>query len=251
MYRNERLKNIMNLLEINQKMHVVDLQRKLFLSQSTLRRDLIYLEKHNLIKREFGQVYLLQGSNIEFPYLYRNQTNPEKKKIICQKAAKLIKDNYSVFIDSSSTVYSLPDFLLKRQNLTIITNGLKIANKINTMPNVRLFFLGGNVPTYVGSTVGTEAFKQVEGYHADLAIMSLGGIKNEKIYITDQDQANLRLKMIENSKKSILLIDSTKFGKQDFIKFGTLADFDILVTDKKPDQKLLIHANKNNLEVIY
>ena len=73
MYRNERLKDIMNLLEKNKKMHVTDMQNRLFLSQSTLRRDLIYLEKNNLIKREFGQVYLLQNSNIEFPYLYQKR----------------------------------------------------------------------------------------------------------------------------------------------------------------------------------
>lgn len=251
MYRNERLKDIMNLLEKNKKMHVTDMQNKLFLSQSTLRRDLIYLEKNNLIKREFGQVYLLQNSNIEFPYLYRNQSNQSKKRLICKKAANFVEDNFALFLDSSSTVYSLPDFLLKKQNLTVITNGLTLANKINTMPNIRLFFLGGSVPTYVGSSVGTETFVQIEKYHANLAIMSFGGIKGTDIYITDQDQANIRAKMIENSRKSILLLDSTKFGKQDFIKFGTLANFDILITDKKPQKRILDYASKNSIKIVY
>lgn len=241
----------MKLLETQKRMNIADMQKKLFLSQSTLRRDLIYLEKQNLIKREFGHVFLLSESNIEFPYFYREQKNEEAKKYICAKAAEFIEDNFAAFIDSSSTASYIPDFLSKRQNLTMITNGLKVASKINSMPNSRLFLLGGNIPTYVGSTVGTEALKQIEHYRANIAVMSFGGIDGSHIFITDQDQANLRSAMVENSEKSILLMDSTKFGKSDFIKFGPMDMFDVLITEKKPDQKVLTYAETHDLQIVF
>lgn len=157
----------------------------------------------------------------------------------------------ALFVDSSSTVSYLPDYISKKYNLTFITNGLKLAAQLNQLSSTRLFMLGGKVPSLAGGSVGTMVIDQINHFHANLSIMSFGGLMNHNIYITDQEQSTLRLAMLRNSDTKILLMDSIKFNKMDFINFSPISLFDIFITDIEPEQDLKKYAEENNIQIIY
>lgn len=251
MYRANRLNEIMGILKKKKEISTVDLQNELFLSQSTLRRDLIFLEKRNLIRRDFGYVYILSNSNIEFSYDFRELKNEKAKREICKRCADLIDDNMAVFVDSSSTVNYLPNYISGKYNLTFITNGLKIASQLNQLSSTRLFILGGEVPPLAGSSVGSMVNDQINHFHANISIMSFGGLMEHNIFITDQEQSTSRLAMLRNSEKKILLMDSSKFNKKDFINFGSISQFDVFITNQKPENELLDYAKNHNIKIIY
>lgn len=90
MYKDSRLQQIMNILNSVGKIKTSELATKIYVSQSTLRRDLVLLEKQNMISRKFGYVSLLGKANLEFPYSVREQENVKGKKYICEKQLLLL-----------------------------------------------------------------------------------------------------------------------------------------------------------------
>lgn len=251
MLKEKRLQEIMHILHLTGKIKTIDLAKQMYVSQSTLRRDLIQLENQNLISRKFGYVSLLEKNNLEFPYLLREQQNEEQKKVICKKASQFIKSNMAIFLDSSSTTNFIPDFLTNKDNLIFITNGMLHAYKLSKLSNVRLYLLGGNTPTNFGGSVGSETIEQINNYSANLAFVSFASLLNDHVYITNKEQANFRLAMIANAKESILLMDSSKFGQSDFIRVGNIKMFSRIITDKEPTKSILNTCKKYNIKICW
>lgn len=251
MYKDSRLQQIMNILNSVGKIKTSELATKIYVSQSTLRRDLVLLEKQNMISRKFGYVSLLGKANLEFPYFVREQENVKGKKYICEKAASFITNNMAVFLDSSSTTSFIPDYLFRKNKLVFITNGLLHAYKLSKLENVTLYTLGGHNPRSFGGTVGSDTIAQINNYNTNLAIVSFGSLLNDSVYITDKEQANFRLAMIANAKESLLLMDSSKFEQSDFIKASTLKIFKAIISDKKPPKDTIKYCNKHDIEVIW
>ena len=251
MFKDIRLQQIMEILNSVGKIKTSELATKIYVSQSTLRRDLLLLEQQNLISRKFGYVSLLGKANLEFPYTFREQENNIEKKQICKKASAFITNNMAVFLDSSSTTSFIPDFLVRKNRLVFITNGLLHAYKLSRLENVNLYTLGGHNPRNFGGTVGSDTIKQINNYNTNLAIVSFGSLLNDSVYITNKEQANFRLAMIANAKESILLMDSSKFDQIDFIKAGNLKLFKAIITDKKPPKDTLKFCQKNKIDVLW
>ena len=67
------------------------LSELLHCSTSSIRRALIQLENKNLIVRMHGGVSLVQDSNVEFAYTYREETNITKKREIVQIAQEFME----------------------------------------------------------------------------------------------------------------------------------------------------------------
>ena len=60
---------------------------------------------------------------------------------------------------------------------------------------------------------------------------------------SNEDESVVKQVMLQQAKKSLLLLDHSKFDKTAFVKTCDLQDIDTLVTNKQPDaqwQKLLV-----------
>ena len=128
--------------------------KRLYASRSTIRRDLLSLEEDGILKRSHGYVSLIVKSAKESPIGMRQIENQDKKQSIAKKTDSLIKDGMVIFLDSSSTVCQLAPILKTKHNITIITNGINIANELSHAQNLTCFLCPGVLKHQSLSIVG-------------------------------------------------------------------------------------------------
>lgn len=232
-------------LLINDYMSVGQIAKKLYMSEATVRRKLVNLEKNNLIIRTRGGAVLNQTQQIykNLPLYLRTEKLGEEKQCIAAKAAKLISAGDTIFIDSSSTVLYLLPHLQNIQNITVCTNSLKVATILTEMKILCIFF-GGNILSGEMACNSEETFEMIQRVYADLFFFSCDALSEDGI-LTDNSKhsAYLRLQYIKNAKKSVLLIDRTKLNKKCSYLLCSLNDIDCCVCDSQIPKEIINTSN--------
>lgn len=200
---------------LSEKEHTVkELAEKLFVSEPTVRRDMAILEKKEILTRKNGRVNLkINSADKRIPLFIRTEEHCKEKKEIALKAINYIKDGYTIMLDASTTAYALVPHLVNFKNIFVVTNGAKTALALAGL-GIKTICTGGELTPESFAYVGTDAENTLKKYNADVAFFSCRGISEQKT-ATDNSilENSVRRIMIENSKKSYILCDSSKFGK--------------------------------------
>lgn len=251
--KKDRIEKLLKILKANPSIHINRLRQFMQCSISTLRRDLLVLEKNGLIERSFGAVRLLNKNNIEYTWTYRSSQNANLKRVLCRKASKLISNNDAIFIDSSTICIYLINYLADRSRVKIITNNLKVASIAQSKLNLDAFLTGGAVRNLSQSIVGTEAIEFLQQFSTLYAFISCSSLDAKGLYMADLMQTQTKQMMISHTQKVVALVDHTKFLKEhNFIKMCPLDAIDYLITDQKiKDPKLAKALEQNQVKVIY
>ena len=194
---------------------VRELSEKLFISEPTVRRDILVLKQKELISCSRGIVKLkVKYADQRIPLFIRELEYNESKKEIAIKAAQQIQDGYVLMLDASTTAQHLLPHLPLFKNILVITNGARIALEAAAM-GIKTICTGGEMTLESFSYVGADAENLLKHYHADIAFFSCRGITAEGL-VTDNSIAEnaMRRIMIQNSKKNFLLCDKNKFGQK-------------------------------------
>ena len=211
---------------------VKELSEKLFISEPTVRRDIISLKKKDLITSHRGIVSLKSKyADQRIPLFIRNEEYNDAKKEIAIKAASHIKDGDVIMLDASTTAYHLLPHLTAFKNILVITNGAKTAIDAAAM-GIKTICTGGEMLLESFSYIGSDAETILRNYNADVAFFSCRGLSEEGI-ITDNSipENSIRRIMIKNSKKSYLLCDKSKFGKKYLNTLCYKDDIDGIISD--------------------
>ncbi|AKP67535.1 DeoR/GlpR family DNA-binding transcription regulator [Companilactobacillus ginsenosidimutans] len=251
MYKTERLSKIMEIMSQKKVLNMRALENLTFESRSTLRRDLIVLEGEHKIRRNFGQVELVNGNNIEFGYHTRSTENTNCKRTIAELAADFIGNNQALIIGSSTTASYLEPFLAEKDNLIVITNGLPLAVKLNTNPKIKTYIAGGKLRPFSGSIVGDTAREFLGDFHADIAFISCAGVNMDGVYMASDEQTAIKKQMIHQADQVILLCDHTKINKSDYYRMCSHSSIDIVITDSRPTDAFLQNMKQECVEVVY
>lgn len=237
MYNIERHEKILEILREKKSCSVNELAKALSFSEATIRRDLNSLKKEMKIKKTFGGAVIVEKYLNEIPISIRRNDNFNAKEKIARSAAELIHDNMTIFFSSSTTVEHLLPYLDKFNNITIITNSPEAPLKLSST-NVNIFSTGGRFLHQTNSYVGEFARKTIRGLNADILFFSVSGMSdNGKLTIssTDEDIINT---MMENSARTCLLIDNSKFGKVYPYTLCNINDVDIIITNNNLPENL-------------
>ena len=224
--------------------------KRLYASRSTIRRDLIALEEEGIVKRSHGYVSVIVKSANESPIGMRRIENLDKKQIIAGKTAPLLKDGMVIFLDSSSTVCQLAPLLKLRHNITIITNGINIANELSNAQDLKCFLCPGVLKHKSLSIVGEFASSFIKNFNAELAIISCKAINTKGIFEGDDSQGLVKKSMIENANKTILLCDNTKEEAGGFFKLTDFRDIDVLISNGQFSTELDEILSKNISKIV-
>ncbi len=252
MLTHERQQHIIDFLTKKKSATVAKLAKKLFVSQATIRRDLSDMEKQGLLKRSHGGAVLLESNNAESSLLVREQENIKEKKAIAELAVDFIRDNYTVFMDSSSTVSNIIPLLKKFSSLTVITTGLKNAMLLSQGTDAKIYLAGGMVNSNSNSIVGSDTTVFLSRFNADICFVSCSGIDQDG-QITDVsiEQSNIKNIMVNGSDIKVLLCDSGKFNAKYLCKSFTISDFDYILTDKPVSSAFLSLAKNSKCEFVF
>ncbi len=251
MFENERYQKIMEILERDKKVSVQKLVNTLYVSPATVRRDLCDMAKKGLLKRTYGGAILYASSSQESALTLRENVNRAEKIAICARCLDFIGNNVSLFLDGSSTVTYLVDFLNERKYLTVVTSGLTCASLLTQKTTFATYIPGGLIKPHSNSLQGETASQGLERFHVDFFIFSCAGLSAEGgITEPNIEQAEIKKTMAKNARIKILLVDSSKFGKTFFAESVSLENVDIVITDKKMPEEIRKPLVEMGIQVI-
>ncbi|WP_040535895.1 DeoR/GlpR family DNA-binding transcription regulator [Schleiferilactobacillus shenzhenensis] len=251
MIKRERLNIIMGMLQQKPTVTVNELANNLDASTSTIRRDLLTLQSEGKVLRSYGSAELSSSDNIELSYLFRKQEHEREKQTIAEIASTFLGNNQALFIDSSSTASFLAPYLAPLENVIVITNGLRVAAALDNIPSVKTYLTGGALKYRSGSLLGETSIEYVDDFNADLFFFSGVGVTPGYVFMSSQRQSVLKREMVARARKSILLVDHSKFGKRGFYRLMPTNRVAAVITDAKPAADFMTFAQKSDIEVLY
>ena len=232
MFEAERLQKILKFLDGKQAVSVQQLAQELFVSCTTIRRDLNELQRQGLVKRIHGGAVLIAGDAQELPLYMRKKQNSAAKELIALRAVAHIRDGQVLFLDASATVQHLVPHLAGFRDLTIITNGLKTAQELSALPH-KVYCTGGLQLHNSSAYVGHIAEHTIREFNADLFFFSSRGLSADgRITDASGEETQLRRVMLEHSKKHIFLCDSSKFGTDFCHNLCKLQQVDVFISNE-------------------
>ena len=235
MFAIERQDEILAYIKEKKSASVNELAKELYVSPATIRRDLNAMEKAGLIKRSHGGAILTGSTADESSILMREQENVIAKRAIAAIATGFIKNNASLYLDSSSTTGKIVPLLNRFKFISIVTNGLKNALLLTEMTNARVYVTCGIIQNQSNSILGADTVEYCSKLHTDVAFISCNGLDlNNGITEASLEQAKVKQTMLRNSALKILMADSSKIGKTYMAKTADFSDIDYFITDVMP-----------------
>jgi DeoR/GlpR family transcriptional regulator of sugar metabolism len=233
LFLQERLKRIHTLVQEHGRVSVADLSRRFDVSAVTIRSDLATLEQQGLLVRAHGGAVLRPGNGSEPPaFALRKEQHFAEKAQIGRAAAALVRDGESIALDASTTAWQIARHLKNHRELTVITNGLFVAQEFLDSPGVTVVMPGGSLRVASASLVGNEGSCILDRYHVQQGFFSAGGFTLEEgLTDTNQYEVELKQRMVERSKQVIAVIDSSKWGHVTFAPLAAVSQLNRVITD--------------------
>jgi len=215
---------------------VGELGRSLGISASTVRRDLVWLEKREAIARTWGGAMASKPDAIrrtdDITLSSRQRENMREKALIAKAAADLVSDGDAVVIDAGSTTELMAEHLLVRQRLTVITTSLPLAWALRGHANIELIVTGGHVQTRASSLVGVLAEQTLSQLYADIAFIGARGLTPANGLTNPVlEEVPMKRLMVRIARRSVALVDSTKWGRVFMGLIVPVNGVSIVVTD--------------------
>jgi len=249
--REERKRKISQLIQENGKATVAELSRLFGVSESTIRRDLEELDQQGIIQRAHGGAVVIEHAAPEPPVIQRMVENAEEKRRIGRAAADLVRDGETVFIGSGTTTLEVAHNLVDRENLTVITNALNIANVFAGKSNVTVIVVGGLLRHSELSMLGHIAEQTLQELHAAKAIMGMRAISIEHGLTSDYLLETMTDRAIIRAAPEVILVaDHSKFGKVSTARVAPVTAVHKVVTDSSTHRDIVAGLKELGIEVI-
>lgn len=203
-------------------------------SSMTLRRDLIQLERQGHVVRIRGGARAVDALSVkqmrEDVYTKRVQENREGKRLIAQKAAPLVEEGRSIYIDAGSTgMYFASQ--IPNQHVSVLTNAPNIAMELSKHDKIEILLVGGYLSQNMAIS-GVNAMDFIKNINVDIAFMTTAGFSLDTGFTNGSaDECHIKRAIIRKSRKKVMLMDHLKLDKCMMFTFAGLKDIDVLVCD--------------------
>jgi len=246
----DRHKFILQKVDTDGFVNVQDLSNQLSVSEVTIRKDLKLLEDKNLLFRTHGGASKTNPYANDRPVAEKEKLNgPEKRKIAVEAAVR-IDTNDSVIIASGTTMLALARAMQPNRHLTVVTAALPVALELLQHPQVDIVQLGGQMRNTSSSVTGNYAELMLDDMLCGVLFLGVDGIDPEiGLTTTNLSEARLNQKMINAAQTTIVLADSTKFGKRGLAKICSLDQINEIITDSGISPAMLNMLEEKGVKV--
>ena len=217
----KRLEIILDTLEKEEAVSNKILTDKLKVSESTLRRDLSYLQEMGKITRVHGGAVLNNTAASEINFTDNQKRQLKEKSIIGEKACGLIKDAKFIYLDAGSTCHEVIKFLNNSRDITIVTNGLMHVDDL-IKKNIKAVLLEGEIKPSTKVTTGIRTLESISKY----------GFDAKAYYTADPNEAVVKSKAIENSTRAYILADRSKENVKYFQTIATRDEIKLITEEE-------------------
>ncbi len=242
----ERRQFILTFIKENKEIRISEIAEHLATSVVTIRADLKYLEEKELIVRHHGGASLKESS---VSFANQNVTYLDEKVEIARKASAFIKSGMTVLIDSGTTTLEIAKQIKDDVNCCVITNSLAVAVALEKNQNIMLVLTGGALRRYNNSFHGEISERALAGLSADIMFLGADGLDLEKGATTFSDYSIGRA-MSRISKKIILTVDSSKFGRKCLNQVLPIEEIDVVITDAHLSEDVRQEFNKKGIVLL-
>ncbi|MHC5267916.1 DeoR/GlpR family DNA-binding transcription regulator [Enterococcus sp. LJL98] len=249
MLTTERHQFILKFLEQNGTITIHEIAAALNTSDSTIRRDLQFLEDEGLLLRVHG------GARKKTPLVYeatmseKQALKQEEKQQIATFAADLIQAYDTIFLDAGSTTLTMIPFLPEKLSLKVVTNSVTHARQLLDR-GFETIVLGGNIKPTTNAIWGAAAGQQLQQLYFDKAFLGMNGIDPFAGYTTpDPEEAFIKRTAALQSQMTYVLADQSKFGHRSFAKVMPLKQAKIITESCPQEVQKAIQEQTTILEV--
>ncbi|MES2148955.1 MAG: transcriptional repressor AgaR [Pseudomonadota bacterium] len=247
----QRRERILHLLIERGGAQVGELTALLGVSAVTVRSDLAALERLGKLTRTHGGALLLRGRPPEQHFRHKDQLNTDGKERIGARAALLVAGGDKIIIDSGTTTAMLARHLRAVPNLTVMTNGLNVANALAMANSVTVLLTGGQLRAQSLSMQGAQAQACLEQYSFDKLFLGVDGCDPQFGLTThDEAEANLNRSMAARARQVIVLADASKFGQVTLHHICPLERVHAIITDGRPAERHCARLQQLGIELI-
>lgn len=246
MLSEERRREIVELLRNNGRVLVRDLARRFRTSLITIRKDLESLHHQGLLERTHGGALPLRSGALQDQPLAQKERLHRKEKLrIANAAARMIRQDQVVILDSGTTTTAIARGCRHLRGLTIITNATNIAAELADS-SVEVILTGGSLRKQSYSLVGPLAEESLRKFSADLLFLAVDGFDvNYGLTTPNQLEARVNRAMSEAARRTIVVCDSSKFGRRSLSLIMPVSFVHEVITDRaipRTDLKALREA---------
>ncbi|MFC3964873.1 DeoR/GlpR family DNA-binding transcription regulator [Nocardia jiangsuensis] len=234
MYAEERQQAIATLVGQAGRVSVAELAALYEVTNETVRRDLAALDRMGLVRRVHGgAVPAAALTAIELGTGEREHTRAGEKDRIAKAALDFLPPSSgTVLFDAGTTTARVAAALPADRELFAVTNSVPIAARLSAAAGVHLHLLGGRVRGVTQAAVGAETLRMLGDLRVDVAFVGTNAISvPHGLSTPDPDEAAVKRAMIAAANRIVVVADSRKIGREDFVRFGTVDEVDVLVTD--------------------
>ncbi len=252
----ERRQRVLDLIGRQGFASLAELAQAIAVSESTIRRDLDYLDHRGLIRRTHGGAVFV-GDEPALPALEERTTRQtEEKRLIARAAAARVHDGDAILLDGGTTTLEVARLLVGRP-LQIVTNSLPIANLFASSRETDLILLGVYIYPRTGVALGPLTMRMLPDVLVHQAIMSVGGITAKGLFNSNLLLVETEREMMRCADEVVVVADHTKVGRQALAFLCELSAIDTLIVDaeltdaqrqllEQADVRLLIAGAQTN-----
>lgn len=253
MFVEERQSKIIELLNDNGRVRVKELSIMFNVTEDLIRKDLTTLEDRGLLKKAYGGAVLVTTNVHRESAVQRKDINTKGKKEIAGKAVEVINKNSVIFLDISTVNVELAHLLVKENIVcTVVTNMTEIMQILSVAPNIKLFFIGGELDYGKDGFVGELSNKIISMFKFDISFMGVVaiGVFENSVYTYMPNDGITKQQVLLNSKVSYLLCENDKFNQNGSFKYAKISDCNAIITESGMKDKIKKQLIQLNISVI-
>lgn len=253
MTKKERKDRLLALIKSKGYVSLEEIAKDLDMSESTVRRDIVEMDKEGLLVRERGGASSIKTAAFflaDQKLVVRERMNAENKLLIAKRAINLIRPDSTIYIDAGSSTLTLANNLPTDLRITVVTNSLSIA-RIVSEKGINTYLIGGALKITTDATVGPMAEEEISKFHFKQAFMGANAVDKFYGFMTpDYAEANFKKKAIQMAEETIFLIDGSKFNTKSVVTFAPLKGAkvitDFIDTKEEFTDLILLEVNQND-----
>jgi DeoR family transcriptional regulator of aga operon len=250
MLSEERRRETLELLRIEGRVLVRELAKRFRTSLITIRKDLESLHHQGLIERTHGGALPVRTGALQDQSLQEKvRLHRQEKARIANAAVRMIRPGQVIILDSGTTTTAIARGCRQIRNLTVVTNGTNIAAEL-AGSEVEVILTGGSLRKNSFSLVGPLAEESLRKLSADLLFLAVDGFDVDYGLTTpNQLEARVNRAMAEAARRTIVVCDSSKFGRRSLSLIMAISSVHETITDRNIPKRDLKSLREAEVEV--
>ncbi|MBB5721557.1 DeoR family glycerol-3-phosphate regulon repressor [Loktanella ponticola] len=198
----------------------------------TIRRDLKDLAEAGRLERVHGGA-VLPSATTNIGYEDRRRLNANAKTAMARACAAQIPENCTIFLNIGTSTEAVAHELCHHRDLLVVTNNMNVANILSQNRDCDVIVTGGTLRKSDGGLIGDVTTNMIRQFKFDIGVIGCSALDLDgDILDFDLQEVGVSRTILEQSRKTILIADHSKFKRAAPARIASLAKIDTFVTDR-------------------